>query len=45
DVQRYVSTNITKHKYVINIIWDRVDKIEFNKGSSNNISLVLPDGK
>ncbi|CAF1389118.1 unnamed protein product [Rotaria sordida] len=45
NVQRYVTTNITKHKYVINIIWDHVNKIEFRKGSSNNISLVLPDGR
>ncbi|CAF5114159.1 unnamed protein product, partial [Rotaria sp. Silwood1] len=43
NVQRYVSTNIAKHKYVINTVWDRVDKVAFNKSSSNNISLVLPD--
>jgi hypothetical protein len=45
DVQRYVSTNLVKHKYVINILWDRVDKIEFRKSSNNNISLMLPDGR
>ncbi|CAM4793576.1 unnamed protein product [Rotaria magnacalcarata] len=43
DVQRYVSANISKHQYVINIIWDHVSKVEFRKGSNNNISLVLPD--
>lgn len=43
DVQRYVSANIDKHKYVINIVWDRVDRIEFRRSSSANISLVVPD--
>jgi len=42
DVQRYVSTQIDKHKHVINTIWGGVDKIEFRKGSNKNISLLLP---
>jgi hypothetical protein len=45
DVQRYVSAYIDKHKYVINTIWDRIDKIEFRRGSNKNISLLLPDSQ
>ncbi|UJR15523.1 hypothetical protein I4U23_002463 [Adineta vaga] len=44
NVQRYVSAYIVKHKYLINVMWDDNEKIEFRKGSNNNnISLVLPD--
>ncbi|CAF1481143.1 unnamed protein product, partial [Adineta steineri] len=43
DVQRYISANFGKHKYIINIIWDHIGKVEFRKGSNNNISLMLPD--
>jgi len=45
NVQRNVPINMVKHKYVIDIIWDRLGKIEFRKGSNNNISLMLPDSK
>lgn len=45
DVQRYISANISKHKYVINIIWHSADKVEFSKASNNNITLTLPDAK
>lgn len=45
NVQRYVPAYILKHKYVINVIWERTDKIEFRKGSNNNISLMIPDHK
>jgi hypothetical protein len=45
NVQRNISMNILKHKYVIDIIWDRVGKIEFRKSSNNNISLMLPDSR
>jgi hypothetical protein len=37
--------NVFKHKYTIDILWDHVGKIEFRKGSNNNISLTLPDGR
>ncbi|CAF3153265.1 unnamed protein product [Rotaria sp. Silwood2] len=43
DVQRYVSAQIDKSKYVINATWGGVDKIEFHKGSNKNISLMLPN--
>ncbi|CAF1241463.1 unnamed protein product [Adineta steineri] len=43
DVQRYISANFDKHKYIINIIWDHIGKVDFRKGSNNNISLMLPD--
>ncbi|CAF1230305.1 unnamed protein product [Adineta steineri] len=36
-------TNFDKHKYIINIIWDHIGKVDFRKGSNNNISLMLPD--
>ncbi|CAF1231581.1 unnamed protein product [Adineta steineri] len=42
DIQRYISANFGKHKYIINIIWDHIGKVEFRKGSNNNISLMLP---
>ncbi|CAF4327721.1 unnamed protein product, partial [Rotaria magnacalcarata] len=29
DVQRYVSATLDKNKYVINVTWGGVDKIEF----------------
>ncbi|CAF0979976.1 unnamed protein product [Rotaria sordida] len=45
DVQRYVSAQIDKHKYVINVTWGGVDKIEFRKGSNKNISLMLPNSE
>ncbi|CAF1230175.1 unnamed protein product [Adineta steineri] len=43
NIQRYISANFGKHKYIINIIWDHIGKVEFRKGSNNNISLMLPD--
>ncbi|CAF1126177.1 unnamed protein product [Rotaria sp. Silwood1] len=43
DVQRYVSAQIDKSKYVINVTWGGVDKVEFHKGSNKNISLMLPN--
>ncbi|CAF0998918.1 unnamed protein product [Adineta steineri] len=43
NVQRYISASFGEHKYIFNIIWDCIEKVEFRKGSNNNISLMLPD--
>jgi hypothetical protein len=45
DIQLYVSAQLDKHKYVINIISGGVDKVEFRKGSNKNISLSLPNSE
>lgn len=43
DIQRYVSAQLGKNKYVINSIQGDGNKVEFRKGSNNNISLLLPN--
>ena len=43
DIQRYISAQLDKHKYVINGIPGDGDKVEFRKGSNKNISLLIPN--
>ena len=43
DIQRYVSAELDKHKYVINGVPGDGDKVEFRKGSNKNISLLFPN--
>ena len=43
NVQRNISVSILQSKYIIDIVWDRINKIEYRKNSNNTISLILPD--
>lgn len=43
NVQRNISVSIRQSKYIIDIVWDHVNKIDYRKNSNNIISLILPD--
>lgn len=43
NVQRNISISVLKSKFIIDVVWDRIDRVEFRKNSTNSISLILPD--